>query len=70
MKGRAGDFIKFQDVRHVYDSLLMCNLTQSTITQVVNMLNAITGWNCTPGDILKIGERITNLKRTINNKRG
>jgi aldehyde:ferredoxin oxidoreductase len=70
MSGRVGDLIKIQDLRHVYESLLMCNFTQSTLTQVVNMLNAVTGWNYTVGDILRVGERITNLKRAINNKRG
>ncbi|MEM2144057.1 MAG: aldehyde ferredoxin oxidoreductase family protein [Candidatus Jordarchaeaceae archaeon] len=70
MSNRMDDFIKFQDLRQVYESLLMCNFTQSTLTQVINMLNAITGWNYTVADILKIGERITNIKRAINNKRG
>ncbi|MEM3587137.1 MAG: aldehyde ferredoxin oxidoreductase C-terminal domain-containing protein, partial [Candidatus Jordarchaeaceae archaeon] len=70
MSNRMDDFTKFQDIRQVYESLLMCNFTQSTLTQVMNMLNAITSWNYTIEDILKVGERITNIKRAINNRMG
>jgi aldehyde:ferredoxin oxidoreductase len=37
---------------------------------MTDLLNAVTGWNTTPADLLVIGERSMNLKRAISNKLG
>jgi aldehyde:ferredoxin oxidoreductase len=35
-----------------------------------NIINAITGWDFTPEDFIKVGERINNIQHIINLKRG
>ena len=37
---------------------------------LTNFLNAITGWNLTPQELLKTGERIVNLMHMFNIKHG
>ena len=39
-----------------------------TLTDQVELLNAITGWEMGPKEIMEIGERITNLQRGFNVK--
>lgn len=70
MEGRVAGLIKYQDEREVYDCLIMCKFSQSTPTEVLNLFNAVTGWNYSMDDFLKVGERAFNLKRAINNLRG
>ena len=70
MEGRVDQFIKHQNVRQVYDSLILCLFSFATLTQVCDFVNAITGWSWTPEEFNRVGERIFNLKRVINNIRG
>jgi aldehyde:ferredoxin oxidoreductase len=37
---------------------------------IVDMLNAVTGWDLQMGDLLPLGERAFNLKRLLNGKLG
>lgn len=69
-KGKAPMAAKFQDFKDTYDSILMCKFANATPTHMVDLLNAVTGWNTTPADLLTTGERSMNLKRAISNKLG
>jgi aldehyde:ferredoxin oxidoreductase len=61
---------KYQDFKDVFDSILMCKFAGITPTQMADFLNAVTGWNTTPADLLTIGDRSMNIKRAISNKLG
>ncbi|MCS7121897.1 MAG: aldehyde ferredoxin oxidoreductase family protein [Archaeoglobaceae archaeon] len=70
MDGRISSFIVYQNYRELFDSLLLCKFSPATPSQVLAMFNAITDFNFTMDEFLKAGERIMNLKRMINVKRG
>jgi aldehyde:ferredoxin oxidoreductase len=66
-KGKSPMAAKYQNFKDIYDSILMCKFANATPTQMVDFLNAITGWQVTPADLLVIGERSMNIKRAISN---
>ncbi|MFQ6081646.1 MAG: aldehyde ferredoxin oxidoreductase family protein, partial [Candidatus Bathyarchaeia archaeon] len=63
----------YQDVQEFWNSLVWCffyffsNVTQ---TDLVNMLNAITGWDVTPEETRVMGERFVNLMHVFNLRMG
>ncbi len=64
---------KYQDLMQIYNSLVWCFFYQFSdvaLTDLVDMLNAITGWNMTPKEALITGERLTNLQQTFNLRMG
>ncbi len=69
-KGKSPMAAKYQNFKDVYDSILMCKFANATPTQMVDFLNAITGWNVTTDELLVIGDRSMNIKRSISNKLG
>ena len=69
-QGKAEPAAKYQAYRDLFDSMLMCKFAPYTATQLTEMLNAVTGWNCTPADLGTAGERSINIKRAISNKLG
>jgi aldehyde:ferredoxin oxidoreductase len=68
--------IKSQASCAVADSLIMCRFTsEKGLGPLINdqwttIVNLVTGWNLTVEDLQKAGERIYNLERLINIKRG
>ena len=56
------------------DTLIMCRFTQVgkavNVTNMVNWLNVITGWDLDIPEFMKIGERVFNLKRIYNSRLG
>jgi aldehyde:ferredoxin oxidoreductase len=40
------------------------------LTKMLDCMNAVTGWNWTMDEFLKVGERIFNLQRMVNIKYG
>lgn len=75
-KGQAEYNIRSQNYTAVGDSLIMCRFTQergmgSQFNEVtVNALNFVTGWDVDIDELDTIGERIYNLERLINVRRG
>jgi aldehyde:ferredoxin oxidoreductase len=64
---------KFQDRMAVCNSVVFCFFYEFSgldFTRLTNFLNAITGWNITPQELLKTGERIINLMQMFNLKHG
>ena len=57
----------------LFDSLKLCKFllfARVTLTDIVNWANYVTGWGVTVEELMKAGERITNLKRLFNARLG
>ena len=64
---------KFQDLSALHDAATQCNFMLFggfKITEMLEVLNTITGWKMSIEEFLEIGERISTLKRAINVKWG
>ncbi len=67
-KGK-GEIVKsMEDLMTVYDCLGVCKFSRTFFNpqDFCELLEAVTGWRLTEADLLKIGERINNLKRMFN----
>lgn len=72
-EGKAENVMVMQHLMSVFDSLTACKFGLFgglTINPLIEVVNAVTGWNWTRDDFFKAGERIFNLKRLINNRLG
>lgn len=69
-EGKAASAANYQSFKDLFDSLTLCKFAPFTVTQISEILTAITGWETTPADILAAGDRSVNLKRAINIKLG
>lgn len=68
-KGKAKIVAKYQDWCTVCNSLIQCNMMLFggvTLTDQAEMLSAITDWEVTAIELIKIGERVYNLQRAFN----
>jgi aldehyde:ferredoxin oxidoreductase len=66
-KGYAGAI--YQDMQQFWNSLTWCFFyffSGVTVTDQLDVLNAITGWDMTPQEAQKIGERIVCLQHSFN----
>ncbi|MDI6823102.1 MAG: aldehyde ferredoxin oxidoreductase family protein [Bacillota bacterium] len=73
MDGKAYLAKLFQDYATALDSLVCCLFMQTTgqgLGETVEALNAVTGWDMTPHELLRVGERVFNLQRLINVRDG
>ncbi|MBT4267418.1 MAG: hypothetical protein HN745_32480 [Deltaproteobacteria bacterium] len=57
-------------MKDLYDSLTMCKFSPISVTQICDMINAITGWDYDPAQLLAAGDRSMSIKRAISNKFG
>ena len=70
-KGYAGAI--YQDIQQFWNSLTWCFFyffSGVTLGDEVNMLNAITGWDVTPEEAQKIGERVVCMQQMFNLEMG
>jgi aldehyde:ferredoxin oxidoreductase len=68
---RKGEFAaKFQSLKDLFDALTLCKFAPLTPTMMCDILNAITGWEYTPEELLATGDRSMNIKRAISVRRG
>jgi len=70
-KGRIGAI--YQDIQQVWNSYVWCFFyffCNIPLSDEVKILNAITGWDVTPQELRKIGERIVNIQHAFNLKMG
>jgi aldehyde:ferredoxin oxidoreductase len=58
--------VKVQDFRAVYNALIMCHFALPPFKDTIHALELATGWDYSIEDAMKVGTRITNLKRLIN----
>ena len=66
IKGRERGVIALQNIRAVDDSAVNCNFIRLELDHIIGHINAGTGFNYDKKSLLKVGERINNLKRLIN----
>ncbi len=63
-----------EDFSAVLDSLIWCKFLRKAFDdfwdESANSLSLITGWEVSPGDLRKAGERINNLKKQFNVREG
>jgi aldehyde:ferredoxin oxidoreductase len=72
-EGKAENVVVMQHLMSMFDSLSACKFGLFgglTIEPLVEVINAVTGWDWTRKDFFEAGERIFNLKRLINNRLG
>jgi len=70
-KGRIGAI--YQDIQQVWNSYVWCFFyffSNVSLTDQIRLLNAITGWEITPKDLWKIGERIVCAQHCFNLRMG
>jgi aldehyde:ferredoxin oxidoreductase len=72
IEGKAELTVKMQNYSNVLDSLVVCIFSARRIkpSQFVELLNSVTGWNMSLAEFMLVGERVFNLKRMFNVKRG
>jgi aldehyde:ferredoxin oxidoreductase len=56
--------------RNVHNCLVTCQLPPWSIEQLVELVNAITGWNTTAFELSQVGERALNMTRAFNTREG
>jgi len=56
--------------RYFTDALLLCSFTPYSYRQVVDMTAAVTGWNTSVLEALRIGERAVTMSRVFNIREG
>jgi aldehyde:ferredoxin oxidoreductase len=61
---------RVMDWRTLYNSMIMCIFCKLPPGNIVDLLNAATGWELQVGDLLALGERALDLKRLLNGKLG
>lgn len=74
IEGKAKFTAKMQDLMCIMDALILCRFSQVgkavTVTNHVDWLNLITGWEIDIPSYMLAGERIFNLKRMYNVRLG
>lgn len=65
---------KYQDWAAIFNSAIQCIIYPffgtSSVTEQVELLNALNGWDMTPQELMKAGERINATQHLINLDRG
>ena len=69
-EGKSEGAAKYQSLKDLFDSLALCKFAPLPPTQLCEMLNAITGWQFDPKELLAAGDRSINIKRAVSNKLG
>lgn len=64
--GREKGLVNLQDLRAIDDSAVNCNFATPKLEHIIGYINAATGFNYNRTSLIKVGERINNLKRLIN----
>lgn len=63
-----------EDHAAVLDSLIVCKFLRKCFTdfygEAAELLNKVTGWNCSDRELRRVGERIHMLKRLFNQREG
>jgi len=62
--------IYFVDWRVLDNCLLICNFLPWNYIQKTDIVRAVTGWNTTAWELMKVGERVTTMARVFNIREG
>jgi aldehyde:ferredoxin oxidoreductase len=72
--GRGALVVASEDFAAVQDSLIICKFLRKCFTdfygEAAELLNKVTGWSFTDGELRRVGERIQILKRLFNQREG
>jgi len=63
-------FIYFVHWRVLDNCLLLCDFLPWDYIEKTSIVRAVTGWNTTAWELMKIGERVTNMARVFNIREG
>jgi aldehyde:ferredoxin oxidoreductase len=63
-------FCYLQHWNSLKNCLVLCIFLPYTFSQVVDVVNAVTGWNSTVWELMKCGERATTMARLVNVREG
>ncbi len=63
---RERGVVALQDIRAIDDAAVNCNVMGPSFDHVVDFINAATGFNYNRKGLIRVGERINNIKRLIN----
>ncbi|MEM1654591.1 MAG: aldehyde ferredoxin oxidoreductase family protein [Thermoplasmata archaeon] len=67
---RVYSAIKTEDYRQIYNSLILCYYASPSPQKILQAYNLATGFNIKLDEMMKIGSRIVNEKRKINESLG
>jgi aldehyde:ferredoxin oxidoreductase len=67
---KGGIAARQQAWRNLYNALTLCQFQNPGVERLLAALNASTGWELGPDDLLTLGKRIVTLKRMLNLRRG
>ncbi|MBI2847360.1 MAG: aldehyde ferredoxin oxidoreductase family protein [Chloroflexi bacterium] len=56
--------------RHFLDSVVMCTFLPYDYRQMAEIVEAVTGWNTSVLECLRVGERVVTMARTFNMREG
>jgi len=73
IRGKAEITVKLQNYMACFNALGLCKFLfcgKIGPPQITEWLNLVTGWSVTPEELIKVGERLFNLKRIYNCKLG
>ena len=72
--GRGALVAASEDFASVLDSLIVCKFLRKCFTdfysEAAELLNQVTGWNFSAGELRRVGERIQMAKRLFNEREG
>jgi aldehyde:ferredoxin oxidoreductase len=68
-------FIYLQHLYNVFNSIGVCNFVAHpwgplSVNDLVDYVNAVTGWDTSLWELMKVGERHSNMARLFNNREG
>ena len=69
-EGKVRALIYQTNWRVAYNCLLMCMFQPWNHQEIIEITRAITGWNVSLWELMKLGERVTNLARVFNLREG
>ena len=62
--------INLSNWRIVENSLMICHFSPYSVNQETALLGAVTGWDITSWELMKLGERVINMARMFNIREG
>ena len=69
-EGKGEPAAKFQSFKDLFDALTLCKFAPLQVPQLCDILNALTGWEFSPEDLLAAGDRSVTIKRAVSNTFG
>ncbi len=69
-RGKARTVALHQDWRSLYNAMIMCHFAAPPARLIADLLQAATGWDRSPQEWLRLGERAFVVKRALNCRLG